>query len=213
MHRRWMQLTEVTAAASVVGVVFCVPAFAQSDTARSTGPAAAVLAGSRTAVGAVRTYVPADRVGSERAFVRIFDNVRCAAVLNPGRYRAIVEAMVQRSPTFRRQCHRLADSRLSMVALQTDMLLGPRAQTTVFVAPEGALVAMVRLRALDNHVELIAHEIEHIIEQLDGVDLGARALVPASGVHALEAKPRSFETLRATRIGLKVAEEFRRSGG
>ena len=100
-----------------------------------------------------------------------------------------------------------------MVALHIDMQLGPRAQTKVFVAPQGALIAIVRLRPLDNDVELIAHEIEHIIEQLDGVDLGARALVPASGVHALEADPRSFETLRATRTGLKVAEEFRRSGG
>jgi len=51
--------------------------------------------------------------------------------------------------------------------------------------------------------ELIAHEIEHIVEQLDGVDLEAQAgngAVWSSG-------HRTFETRRAIEVGRRVARE------
>ena len=38
---------------------------------------------------------------------------------------------------------------------------------------------------VDDHVELIAHELEHVIEQLDDIDLRTLAKVPSSGVQAL----------------------------
>lgn len=62
---------------------------------------------------------------------------------------------------------------------------------------------------MQDHAELIAHEIEHIIEQLDGIDLGARATLPATGVR--RCADGAFETMRAIRTGLAVAGEMRRS--
>ena len=62
----------------------------------------------------------------------------------------------------------------------------------------------------ENTQELIAHEFEHIIEQLDGVDLAARAALPNTGVTAFGHAADMFETTRAQRTGLKVVSELRR---
>jgi hypothetical protein len=56
-------------------------------------------------------------------------------------------------------------------------------------------------------MELLAHELEHIIEQLDGIDLAAKAAVARSGVR--ECVDGSFETSRAVRVGTLVALEAR----
>ena len=50
-------------------------------------------------------------------------------------------------------------------------------------------------------VELIAHEIEHIIEQLDGVDLRAKSRLRASGVRRVNADLEAYETTRAIVTG------------
>jgi hypothetical protein len=71
----------------------------------------------------------------------------------------------------------------------------------------------VTLHPFDNAVEMIAHEFEHIIEQLDEVDLGRKARRARSGVHAIDGAGLVFETKRALHIGLRVVEEFRQSAG
>ena len=58
--------------------------------------------------------------------------------------------------------------------------------------------------------ELIAHEFEHIIEQLDGVDLAAHAAQRHTGVTAIGHRHDIFETMRAKRAGLKVVSELGR---
>ena len=57
-------------------------------------------------------------------------------------------------------------------------------------------------------VELIAHEFEHIVEQLDGVDL--RRWVGHGGVHRVGADQAAgpIETERARQVGLLVAGEY-----
>jgi hypothetical protein len=68
------------------------------------------------------------------------------------------------------------------------------------------MLATVHLTAgADDPAELMAHEFEHIVEQLDGVDLPVRAAVPGSGVRACS--DGSYETIRAARIGRLVADE------
>jgi hypothetical protein len=71
------------------------------------------------------------------------------------------------------------------------------------------VTASITIAPPHDAVELIAHEFEHIIEQLDGVDLASRAAVPRSGVHEQPGTPGMFETVRATRIGQRVAAEVR----
>ena len=51
-------------------------------------------------------------------------------------------------------------------------------------------------------VEILAHEFEHVIEQLDGVELRAD---PSHGVYQLANG--SFETARAVHIGRQVSGE------
>jgi hypothetical protein len=123
--------------------------------------------------------------------------------------------MARRSPTFRRQCARIAHASDLVVQLEWR----PAPATSIDVRAEtritrkgGRVTAIVRLRSVDDPVELIAHEIEHIIEQLDGVDLHARAAVTDSGVRLRGGKQPMFETTRATRVGLAVAAEMRQAG-
>jgi hypothetical protein len=56
-------------------------------------------------------------------------------------------------------------------------------------------------------VELIAHELEHVLEQLDDVNLMYMAQGPGVRSHRSERGP-AFDTARARQIGLDVAAEF-----
>lgn len=130
----------------------------------------------------------------------------------PEMYRPLVESMLRDSPTFRRQCIRIAGE----TALTVHLTIGSpwqrsdlRAITRMRRKPNGALTAFVHIGPLDNTVELIAHEFEHIIEQLDGVDLAAHAALPHTGVTAVGPVTDIFETKRAKLVGLKVASEVR----
>ena len=75
---------------------------------------------------------------------------------------------------------------------------------------KGQLTAVVNIGFRENTQELIAHEFEHIIEQLDGVDLAARAALAHTGVTSIGYATDKFETMRAQRTGLKVVSELRR---
>ena len=68
-------------------------------------------------------------------------------------------------------------------------------------------MATVDIVESTHNVELIAHELEHVIEQLDGVDLAAKLRRPNSGVYATGDSGNLFETTRAKRVGFQVARE------
>jgi hypothetical protein len=120
--------------------------------------------------------------------------------------------MLQRSATFRRQCARIAQTPRLWIGITTLHLHGSettRARGRLQVTRDGVLFATLEIRPLDDQSELIAHELEHVIEQLDGVPLHARASLRATGVHARE--DGAFETVRAVRVGLAVAREVQKS--
>ena len=74
----------------------------------------------------------------------------------------------------------------------------------------GTLVsAHVYLRMTPQVPRVIAHEMEHIIEQLDGIDLRAQA---GNGV-VWKSRDTSFETRRAIEAGLLVAQQVARVAG
>jgi hypothetical protein len=77
--------------------------------------------------------------------------------------------------------------------------------------PNGRLSAHIVISPHTNVVELIAHEFEHVIEQLDDVDLAALAARPRTGVHEDAGLPGSYETVRAKHVGRKVLAELWRS--
>jgi hypothetical protein len=130
----------------------------------------------------------------------------------PAMYRPLVEAMLRDSPTFRRQCVRIA----AEPELTVHLSVSPpprrsthRATTRLTRDAQGHLTAVVDIGLFEDTQEMIAHEFEHIIEQLDGVDLATRAELPHSGVTAIGHRRTTFETIRAQRMGLKVVSELR----
>jgi hypothetical protein len=194
----WIGLIGLALAASVGSTVLAVPAFAQSDMLR---------AANLSSTDVVRVYVPVD---ARPAWgVTLPPNLKI-----PDMYRSYVKSMLRLSPTFRRQCLRIANALGLTVVLRQFLARPPermRARTSFWTAPDGRRYATVEIAALDDPVELIAHEIEHVIERLDGIDLHARAALPGTGVHLCDGGNGAFETVRATRAGLAAAEEVRRS--
>ena len=72
--------------------------------------------------------------------------------------------------------------------------------------PSGALVAAIDIAAYGDPTEWVAHEFEHLIEQLDGVDLHA---LERRGQGAWKSGNQMFETERAVSVGRRVWREMR----
>jgi hypothetical protein len=115
----------------------------------------------------------------------------------------------RRSPTFRRQCHRLKATPGWHVRVSVrPQLSGMRAHTEFRRASNGDMTALVELGFQGTQlVELLGHELEHVIEQIDGIDL---AQLARQGAHGVTGRPaQHYETARAVAAGLKVAAEFK----
>ena len=120
----------------------------------------------------------------------------------------VVDRMWQASPTFRRQCRRLAaEPDLQVTVSREDEPTRSsfaNARTALTFEGNVPVAAHVFLKTTVNGPELIAHELEHILEQLDRVDLQAQA---GNGV-VWKSDRASFETRRAIEIGRRVAREI-----
>jgi hypothetical protein len=190
-----------------MNVVLAVPAFSQSTNSSSWAEAPAPADGNRTRTGVARLLYT--DVGS-RASIALPPNL-----IVPPLFRDVVDTMIRTSPTFRRQCVRIANAPRMTVVLdwfQPKDFERIRARTMLSTAPDGSRSATVLIRPVDDPVELIAHELEHVLEQLDDIDLSARAAVPASGVRGCGCRENTFETIRAVRAGQAAAAEVRRHG-
>jgi hypothetical protein len=120
--------------------------------------------------------------------------------------------MLRISPTFRRQCTRLGQTSALTVTIRRAIPAGrgtALASTQIINVAEGRVYATVHLGPAADDGELLAHEFEHIIEQLDGVDLAAMARRRDTGVRLI-GESGVFETDRARSVGRQVAEELRR---
>jgi hypothetical protein len=125
-------------------------------------------------------------------------------------YRTAVATMLRYSPTFRRQYNRLvraSDLRIEIVPAV--LTASPDGALTRIVRRTGGMDADVQVGPFGDPVLLIAHEFEHILEQLDDVDLPAMATRTATGVHLVPGSTQ-FETDRAIAAGRQVADEVRR---
>jgi hypothetical protein len=152
---------------------------------------------------AAHVYVEAD-AADVPASAALPTNIRLSPI-----YRSIVQDMLRRSPTFRRQCSRLGRDSLLIVTVEPALQprrLGSAATTTITRDARGGTEAAVRLSG-DDLVELIAHEFEHILEQLDDVDLAAMAARSGTGVRAVS-ELGHFETDRAIAAGRRVESEM-----
>lgn len=121
--------------------------------------------------------------------------------------RPVLHHMWQTSPTFRRQCARLAEASVELT-VQVGLphgAIGVRALTRIGVRDGVVRHVTVYLgRTLDMAYELLAHEVEHVLEQIDGVNLRVLAV---AGVRGVQASRDAYETSRAVAIGRLVERE------
>jgi hypothetical protein len=160
------------------------PASLAADTATETAAAAGTLAIS----GKQMTELP--------------PNLRVPRDLRP-----LLQQALRRSPTFQRQMKTLMTTQRVRMSVMYGGLRGLRlfqAQSTVTHHEWGALVVDTTLYAPADMVELFAHEMEHVCEQIEGLDLPSLAGRRDSGVYDVGGH---FETLRAITAGRKVSRE------
>ena len=113
-------------------------------------------------------------------------------------------ALLKRSDTFRAQCERLGESSRVQVKIAIAFTLpSGRAQTAIHRFADRSIRADVVLLFGENYRELLAHEFEHVLEQVDGVDLRREA---AEG-RAWLLPGGAFETRRAFVTGVQVLRE------
>jgi hypothetical protein len=147
-------------------------------------------------------YAPDPNDGPLVRPVALPSNLEVASV-----FRLVLDKMWQASPTFRGQWRRLAAGSPVRVSVLVEDLPRPASSSkarTVLRHQDGSLVsAHVYLKPSLDAAELIAHELEHILEQLDRVDLQAQA---GNGV-VWKAGDGAFETRRAIEAGRRVARE------
>jgi hypothetical protein len=116
--------------------------------------------------------------------------------------------LLEASPTLRSQYERIASAPAVRVRV-TFMLVRPfdrNAQTEFRGTETGALEARIEiatpLRTVE-YAEWLGHELEHVLEQMEGLDLYGASQDPAGGVVKLA--DGSYETDRARRAGRQAA--------
>jgi hypothetical protein len=128
--------------------------------------------------------------------------------------RPVVVELWAGSPTFRAQCQKIGQHRRYRVAIVHDLALNLnrtcRAQCVLRIYSTGFVTARVMV-PYNRHalVELIPHELEHIIEHIDGVNVKRDALRPNSGAYDVGAG--RVETVRATEMGRRARHELEAS--
>jgi hypothetical protein len=122
-----------------------------------------------------------------------------------------VATLLRKSPTFRHQCEILAAStRVRIVLLGVPppyQSTAPRAKATMHRYSYGLLRAEIEIPLTSDHTELIPHELEHVIEQLEGLDLPS--LSRDGDDRVMRVTDGAFETRRAQAAGRTAAREVR----
>ena len=97
------------------------------------------------------------------------------------------------------------------VTVRIDPSIPSRCRAFTIIQRRGQNIrAEIHLPPSSDHAELLAHEFEHVLEQIEGLDLRSLARVKDSGVD--ESDDAVFETDRAQAAGRIVKAETRRSG-
>ena len=162
-------------------------------------PAAVVL------VLSVLGLHPAVLTARTSAWHQLPPNIRTTDDLRP-----IIEALLARSPTLREQCARIAIANKTWVSMTLSAARFPslaRARSTARRYQTGLLVIDVEIPpASQDLAELLAHELEHVTEFVDGVDFKKLAGTRNAGIVQCRSDG-SFETERAQKAGRRAKFE------
>ena len=125
--------------------------------------------------------------------------------------RPFAELAWDRSATFRDQCRTLGAARATVIVRSASSRDVHAAAARISPTSRGTVLARVRVRVRDGAdvVELIAHELEHVLECVEGINLLAESRRDGSGVTMLS--DGAFESGRAIAAGRRVAREVQRS--
>jgi len=124
--------------------------------------------------------------------------------------RASVARMWAGSPTFRAQCLKIGEHTRYRVAMIVEPMLTIsrifRAQCVLKVYSTGFVTARVMVPSNRQVDELIPHELEHVVEHIEGVNVKRDA--HRQGTGAYEVSRGNIETVRATRVGRQARQEL-----
>ena len=111
------------------------------------------------------------------------------------------------SATFRTQCDRIGDAGTLSVSVRLDTGIPRSCQAFTIFSRRGRLLhADVHLPPSGTLMaQPVGHGFEHVVEQLEGLDLRSLARIRGSGVH--ESSLNMYESVRAQHAGLLVAGE------
>lgn len=123
-----------------------------------------------------------------------------------GELRGFAELAWEHSPTFRDQCRRLAAAGATMIVEPVTSRETRRATTRIGKTHDGLTHANARVFPKKDALELIAHELEHVLEFAGGVKFLLEAKTRGAGVSLLAG---AYETRRAIDAGRRVAQEVR----
>ena len=129
--------------------------------------------------------------------------IRVTPVLQP-----CVNVMLQRSRTFRslfRALDRRADLRVAILMDERTASDRGRGAVTIIRRSGSRSDATVRIFDMERPVEMIAHELEHVREQAEGVNLPLLASAHWPGI--FRQLDGTFETRRAQETGQDVADQ------
>jgi hypothetical protein len=123
--------------------------------------------------------------------------------------RSLVASMWGLSPTFRRQCARLAEHPEILVHIELRLGVSNGRANALIERRHGDRHVAVQIEVgnLALYVERIAHELEHVLEAVDGTDLPRLARQRVDGVMNLGRH--HYETARAQSVGKMVAREVK----
>ena len=122
-------------------------------------------------------------------------------------YRELLQEMWRGSATFRRQWIRVAEARVRIIVIFDPLCKMNGAHAQSEISRKSDLWVRVSLAVVGRAaIEHLAHELEHVLEQLDEVDLEQAV---KHHVHGASVKGRwaLFETRRAIVVGKLVASE------
>jgi hypothetical protein len=150
------------------------------------------------------TTAPAAAQGAESTGALVPPNIRIDSFLTDA-----IEVLRRKSATFRRQCDTIRAAghvRITITAAWMPRLMTePRARASISRFVFGHLRAAIEVPTHGDHAELIPHELEHVIEQIEGIDLPSLASAGRQGISRVA--DGSFETDRAKAAGLAAAAE------
>jgi hypothetical protein len=133
-----------------------------------------------------------------------------ARVVVHAQLQGLIDDLLSHSPAFRRQWQRL--ERFPRLSIRIDLVHAnhvgqdAHAATTFSVLGDGSPQAVVAIPGGRRLAELVAPEVEHLLERLDGVKVDDQHALGDSSVRRASG---TFETARAVLVGQLVAKEVR----